>query len=183
MYVDENGNDAIYVSLYTWNDGGLPIVGHAMLYYQDKLGNWRLTEYTGKKPKKAIVYDDFAFDSTKELLNFLVGLNCDYKYLEGDFSKIEDYADVNKGFNYEGYKLFKNNCLHYVKNALKYSDVNLYMNDTIIPKNFNPFVIKIGCGGGLSLINNQHNESSLGGIATLYCYEKTNSFNYLMRIF
>ena len=68
MYIDENGNDAIYVSLYSWDDGGLPIVGHALLYYQDKNGLWSCTEYTGKKPRDAIVCDYPVYFDTKDLL-------------------------------------------------------------------------------------------------------------------
>ena len=37
-YVDKNGTDAIYV--VALGSDGIPIVGHAKLYYQDKSGKW-----------------------------------------------------------------------------------------------------------------------------------------------
>ena len=110
-------------------------------------------------------------------------MDCDYTYLEGDFSSIKEFFDGLIDLNYNGYRLLKRNCLHNVKDALKHSGVNVYISDTIIPKNFKPFIIKLGNGHGMPLISNQHNESGLGGIALLYCFEKTNSFNYLMNSF
>ena len=74
-------------------------------------------------------------------INYLIELTCNIYYLKGDFSKAYYYAERYKGTNYGGYDLFKNNCLHYVHNALVYSmskrktKMKLY---TIVPILYNP---------------------------------------------
>lgn len=139
--VDSTGNDAIYVTLYKFNEGGLPIVGHARIYYQDEDGDWRCTEYGGKFPFKssAEVYDYDANMSSEELLEMLESYNCDYTYFIGNFSSIESYTSGLVGDDLGGYNLFSNNCLHYVRNVLKNTGVILD-NDTIIPVLYHPYV-------------------------------------------
>ncbi len=52
-------NDAFYVASTDWDESGLPLVGHALLYLKDtKMDNdpsndsWIITQYTGKFPDK-----------------------------------------------------------------------------------------------------------------------------------
>ena len=141
MYIDENGCDAIYVVLYKWGEGGLIIVGHAKLYYQDCNGKWRCTELAKNWKWKAEVFDLGYAYNTNELFERLEKWNCNYIYLKGDYSKINEFSSKYVGTNY-GYNFFTNNCLHYVKDALKYVNSNLDMDPTIVPAWFNIYMEK-----------------------------------------
>ena len=70
--VDYNGTDAIYVVDY-----GLPILGHAFLYYEYR-GTWYKTEFNGPKndKSKAKVYNT-AMRNT----NIINSLNENQKYI------------------------------------------------------------------------------------------------------
>lgn len=136
---DPSECDAIYVVMY--GKGGLPIVGHARLYYQDKDGNWRYTEYAGKFPFKssAKVKDRSVKKNTEELLEMFKNNNYDYVYLEGNFSSIKEYASKMVKTNFGEYNLLNNNCLHYVRSVLKHTGM-IYDIDTIIPALYRPHV-------------------------------------------
>jgi len=117
--VDTDGRDAILVVDYRIRYG-LPIVGHAFLYFQDSDGNWHKTEFSGKKPKDASI-KLYSADGMGQLLNMLEGKKLsliDYVYIEGDFSKSYDAASSYAGTNYGGYRLRKNNCADYVYEIL-----------------------------------------------------------------
>ena len=172
---DPDGHDAIYVSVY--GEGGLAIVGHARLYYQDENGNWRCTEFTGTKKENAKVYDYRINMTTEELLKMLESSECDYKYLKGNFSDIKDFSSKYLGANYGGYNFLANNCLHYVRDALNSTGI-ISDNDTIVPALYNPSIYTpttnfskttstYGFGGG-------------GAAAVMYCYEKFDPLSLLL---
>ena len=142
-FVDKNGTDAIYV--VALGSDGIPIVGHAKLYYQDKSGKWYLTHFNGTDYDKstAKVSNIPVYLSKKELLKKLDKGQYRYNYLIGDYSKIYDYAEKHKNTDYGGYSLITNNCLHYVHNALNYGKYgsNIFAYDrlkTIIPAQYIP---------------------------------------------
>ena len=117
------------------------------LKIQANNGKWYLIEYTGKKPKDAKVrVDEISGDfkgNQSFWKSFLSGYGIDgfqEFYIEGDFTKSLEYANKYKGGNYGGYKILKNNCLHFVRNALRHgkcknSLLQLYfmMSKTVIP--------------------------------------------------
>ena len=140
-YVDLEGNDAILVIEH--GGEGLPIVGHALLLFQDASGNWHLTEFrngTGGSGLKTCINlellcdinDDPLESSSRfktenniiyKLLDFLNLGGYDYIRLKGDYSGClklaEKYKDpTNTKYN-NNYNLFTNNCLHYVNELLK----------------------------------------------------------------
>ena len=64
-------------------------------------------------------------------------------YIKGDFTGSLKYAESYEGTNYGGYNLFTNNCLHFVRNALKRGKcknalLQLYFmsSTTIVPRIF-----------------------------------------------
>ena len=67
---DPNGTDAISVVDYKLNRG-LPVVAHAILYYQDEHGWWRKTEFRKIDNLKAGVVDEFLDIDTKRVLETL----------------------------------------------------------------------------------------------------------------
>ena len=116
---DFNGEDAIYVLVLSKEAEGLPVVGHARLYIQDADGNWYRTEYTGPLSDpanaKIVIYPR----SMEEIKEELSAAKVYYKYIAGDFSASYALALSYQGTNYGGYRLTKNNCLHYVKELLQ----------------------------------------------------------------
>ena len=136
MGYDPTGHDAIYVVSYYHKHGGLWIVGHAALYYQDQNGNWWLTEYAGDKKQNATVrkyyigsYNDIILEIEQEGYSFV--------YLVGDYSSIDNFVSLHVGTNYGGYNLFTNNCLTYVNEALVFTN-NHEERIAIIPSLYNP---------------------------------------------
>ena len=112
---DYDGRDAIYV--VTVGEDGLPVVGHALLYFQDATGIWYVTEYTGSKKSNAKVY---IRKTTEEEMQAYISSNGRYAiYIDGDFSACYDLAMEYKDTYYGGYLFFANNCLHYVKELLR----------------------------------------------------------------
>ena len=149
MYSDPEGTNAIYVVDYTWKDG-LPVVGHARLYYQGPGGEWYYTEYYGK-------IFEYIFDKTGYIANKYVGsfenvliqlssinMLADCYYISGGY--IENYEKLNLLFNdkySKKYSLFKNNCLHYAVDCINYylygDDVSKYDTlKTIVPGWYKP---------------------------------------------
>lgn len=139
---DYNGNDAIYVVDFEW-PSGLPVVGHAVLYYQTKDKKWHSTEFSkeNNNMKQHIINCDFVdYDA---VLNEIDKYKIKVQYIDGDFSKIYDYANYWSGTDFGGYNPLTNNCLHYVHYALNYakfgstSCLNIKINtiklNTIIP--------------------------------------------------
>ena len=102
-YSDESGNDAIYVVDFK----ALPVVGHAILYYQYD-GKWYKTEFTGFNfdKKTAKIYNSEVSTSIESELNKSKRNSI---YLKGDYSKVYEYADMWEGYNYNGYNLIDNN--------------------------------------------------------------------------
>jgi len=166
-YIDYYGTDAIYVSLYG-NAGGLPIVGHACLYYQDSDGNWWYTEYTGKFPFPwtAKVTDKRIGMHTEKLLKYLNELDCKYILLKGDFSSIKEFTSSYVNTNYGGYSLLTNSCLHYVRDVLRYTK-KISDNNTIIPSKYKPSVLQpVNAGLSTSL-----DSSYTGGALQAFCMD------------
>ncbi|MBQ7291205.1 MAG: RHS repeat-associated core domain-containing protein, partial [Clostridia bacterium] len=133
-YADYTGEDAIYVVDYSLKTG-LPIVGHAKLYLEDKDGNWHMTEYGFDKNNKidglAIVnFWGVNDDTISKMKNFESLDNIDYVYIEGDFTNCFDVVNKYNNTDYGGYNLITNNCLHYVKEVLSAGDFR----GTVIPK-------------------------------------------------
>ena len=142
--MDPSGNDAILVVDY--NSGtGLPIVGHARLYYEYK-GVWYRTEFSGKKKKDASVSNDEMYNMTKE--SIIKGFNDNIQYLciAGNFENCYYYAEYSTIY-YPRYDLIINNCLHYVKKVLLFGTIynsylskyNLSKDDLILTKGKNVF--------------------------------------------
>ena len=136
---DYTGEDAIYVVALSFEEEGLPVVGHAVLYLQDENGKWYKTEFTGPitNPSAAKVYLD-AMDFETIFWN-LYESNTEFMYIKGDFSASYELAKEYNGTNYGGYKVMKNNCLHYVKELLQAGSPDSYRtrininNPTIVP--------------------------------------------------
>ena len=135
---DYNGEDAIYV--VTTGEEGLPIVGHAILFIQDADGNWYKTHFTGPSKADARVCTEPI--SEQKMWKFLSSAGVSYIYISGDFTGSYELAQQYSGTNYEGYDLFTNNCLHYVKELLragstKYISYHAFFNSRcIIPTQF-----------------------------------------------
>ena len=116
---DYTGEDAIYVVILSFGKGGLPVVGHAMLYVQDADGNWYATEYTGPLSDPASAKIAIYPRSMEEIKEELSAAKVYYQYIAGDFSASYELALSYEGTNYGGYRVTKNNCLHYVKELLR----------------------------------------------------------------
>ena len=140
---DPNGTDAIYVVDYKFKRG-LPVVGHAILYYQDEQGNWRKTEFRKIDNFKAGVVDEPLEGDTKRVLETLKKDNkYQYTYLYGDYFKAKEYFDTYKSLYSYNYDLTQNNCLHYINNVLNYvyygNDIIRYKYaNSIIPRFYKP---------------------------------------------
>ena len=144
---DYNGNDAIYVVLYD-SGTGLPILGHALLFYQAADGNWYKTEFADSKIKIPLInFPLFAtlyntkIGSKENVLTKIAGYKkADVQYLFGDYSKVEDYYNNYYWmYNYQYHFLF-NNCLHYVRNAIAYAENGWIIDfniDTCVPRHYN----------------------------------------------
>ena len=143
---DPNGTDAIYVVDYKFNRG-LPVVGHAILYFEVDKGVWYKTHFSGPiKNKKAAT---IKFEKIGSLSSVCANIDkkCQMFYIEGEYSMVKDVAerlskDIVDKF-YGGYNLFSNNCLHYVKDMLRLGRaynplVSYYIKNsfTIIPRDF-----------------------------------------------
>lgn len=124
-YIDPSGLDAIYVSHRKWGEGGLPVVGHAFLYFESG-GNWYFTEFDGKTKRDAKVYlsQELSKESIDQYLKSLS--NATIVYIEGDFSASLEIAQRYDGTNYSGYHFFKNNCLDYVQEVMHAGQCSSY---------------------------------------------------------
>lgn len=148
MLYDQDGTDAKLILDY--DEGGLLIVGHMALIVQDSNNKWRLIEFTGSKKSDAIVYvedDEERFGKKQGFWKSLLataGLGgWRSLYIKGDFTGSLKYAEFYEGKDYGGYNLFTNNCLHFVRNALKRGKcknalLQLYFmsSTTIVPRIF-----------------------------------------------
>ena len=105
------------------DNGGIPIVGHAGLFYQDENGDWWYTEYgsSDKTKGNAQIYNYRVYKTTDELLEYIAEQGYEYEYLNGDYSHAGDYASRYVGTNYGGYHPLNNNCMHYVNNVINYA--------------------------------------------------------------
>ena len=122
--VDPSGNDAILVVDY--NSGtGLPIFGHALLYYESK-GVWYKTEFNKKDGAFKVTNFEMS-DMTKE--SIIKGFNDNIQYLciAGNFENCYYYTKYCTDY-YPKYHLIRNNCLHYVKKVLLFGTIyNSYL--------------------------------------------------------
>ena len=148
MLYDQDGTDAKLILDY--DEGGLLIVGHMALIVQDSSNKWRLIEFTGSNKSNAIVYveeDEERFGKKQGFWKSLLataGLGgWRSLYIKGDFTGSLEYAEAYEGDDYGGYNLFTNNCLHFVRNALKRGKcknalLQLYFmsSTTIVPRIF-----------------------------------------------
>lgn len=101
--------------------------------------NYIIIFNTGKWPWNAKVYNFKIYNMLKHL-NIK---NRNYIFLKGDYSRAYEYAEIWKNTNFGGYKLFKNNCLHYIHSVLNYVNYgcNTYKYkslNTIIPSKYIP---------------------------------------------
>ena len=144
---DKYGTDAQLILDYSKN--GLVIVGHMALLIQDS-DDWWLIEYNGDTKKDAKVYvkrgkgrfgNNLGFK--KALLSILGLGGWRTLYIKGDFRESLKYARKFDGTDYGGYNLLFNNCLHFVRNALRKGKcsnklLQLYflMSRTIVPRVF-----------------------------------------------
>lgn len=176
--VDYNGNDAIYVVVKDFFKIGLPIVGHAQLYYQDKKGKWYLTEFGGDKKRNATIRNiEVSFAKISKLFTSNI-YQC--TYMSGDFSRIFDYAEEYKNTNYGGYDLFTKNCLHYVHNALLYAftrGTDSFNPHTIIPAHYDAYIYYSRYQRYVNLISFKENRHLM--VSRDYYLE--NTFLYLER--
>jgi hypothetical protein len=118
--VDYNGKDAIYVVAFR-ERGGLPIVGHSLLFIQDKNGKWHRTEYAGQgfdKSTAEIVVRGANMDIVNSMLSGEEISGYKYKHISGDFTASLELAEEYDGTNYGGYLFLTNNCKDYVKEIL-----------------------------------------------------------------
>ena len=140
--VDHEGTDAILVIHYVLGQGGLIIVGHALLYIQDSNGDWYCVEFTGKKKSDAKVYVYPA--DTEEVEKMSQGKYVwgkEYVYLEGDSTEAYQAAKKYEGTNYDGYNFFTNNCADFEHEILEKVDFEgdvvelfLSMYDPLVPR-------------------------------------------------
>ena len=148
VLVDYEGNDAKLI--LDFDDEGLIVVGHMALIVQDYGGKWHLIEFTGSSKKNAKVYIESGEGRFGKKQGFwksilsIVGLGgWRTLYIKGDFTKSLEYARKYENTDYGGYNLIFNNCLHFVRNALrqgksKNSLLQLYFmfSSTIVPRVF-----------------------------------------------
>ena len=137
---DPTGCDAIYVTMFLFMDGGIWVVGHARLYYQDENGEWWYTEYGGGSPDTAHIRNVKINKTTEQLRKDLRRKMFDVVFLEGDYSYIKSYAEEYQDKDYkQGYNLLKNNCLKYVVDALNSKGDTLpYL---VVPRYFSLFLM------------------------------------------
>ena len=128
-YIDPSGHDAVYITRYEGDDGGLPVAGHASVLIQAEDGTWYHVEFTGSKKKNASIriegnpYDEKqkGYASPNDFFK-KENWGFDYMttYIEGDFT--ESYEHALKLYKndptYGGYDLFFNNCHHFVREVL-----------------------------------------------------------------
>ena len=136
MFLDIAGTDAILFTVYHIIYG-LPVVGHSALFIQDENGTWYMVEFNKEtffsSPK--VMFEEIGtFEEVIERMSLYgegaegyseyCGLDYEYQYLLGDFSKsvllAKEYAEKQ---TYPKYKPFKNNCLHYVKHILQAGNI------------------------------------------------------------
>lgn len=140
MFVDPSGHDAVYITRYGQDDGGLPVAGHSSVLLQAEDGLWYHVEFAGSNKDNASVridstikYDENGFtrvpkgfsspDAFFEEKNWQSAYM--HTYIEGDFTESYKYAQYLREVNpryardgYEGYNLLFNNCHHFVQNIL-----------------------------------------------------------------
>ena len=112
---------AIYVTDYSLSNG-LPVVGHAYLLFQDKVGTWWSTEFSGDgfDKRSAIVnlhqVVQWDIDRIKKAKNVLFWKEPETfpVLIKGDFSSCLKLAQDYKKKGFGEYNLLTNNCLHYV---------------------------------------------------------------------
>ena len=132
MFVDYTGEDAYLVIDYD----ELPIVGHALVFFEDEDGVWYRSE-VGKHENFStfcaiffpIVRTGQVYlnknSSYKEsgLSNYLSGeKNADVHHIKGDFSNCYEYAEMRKKHDFP-YLLPSNNCLTYALDLLSYGEI------------------------------------------------------------
>ena len=136
--VHPSGNDAILVVDY--NSGtGLPIVGHAALYFESN-GYWYKTEFATTNNRVRAKTEIMSYKNSNKVISSLKR-KTEYVLIEGNFSNCLKY--VEKEVLFSGlYEIIFNNCLHYVKKLLKKGQINnklfsMYLN---ISQTYNPSV-------------------------------------------
>ena len=130
VLADYNGFDARLILEFDLK-GGLPILGHMALLVQDEYKDWHLIEFTGNKKKDAavkIVKGKDRFEKPQKIWKRLLACFCISGWMsidiEGDFINSLKYARNNK-YKYNGkYNLLTNNCVHFVRDALRCGDAN-----------------------------------------------------------
>ena len=159
MYVDSSGTNAVVVTVF--GDGGLPIVGHTILFLEVD-GVWYRAEFVSGMPHwenffefvialfnmsphiEAVTMDESADEYMAKYLS-------NYKsiVLEGDFS---DILDTVLGWNekdYGGYNLITNNCAQFVADMLSQSSAiseelrNYFKTRPIIPAIMDDMIRKL----------------------------------------
>ena len=58
MFVDPSGHDAVYITRYGQDDGGLPVAGHSSVLLQAEDGLWYHVEFAGSNKDNASVRID-----------------------------------------------------------------------------------------------------------------------------
>ena len=144
-YSDESGNDAIYAVDYKAGRG-LPIVGHAILFYEYD-GEWYLTDYAGNGIIKAEVRNISLGDQSA--ISYISKKKMTIKfYFNGNFSKIYEKANHYDGRGFGiCYLLFHNNCVHYVNYLFNYynfgnNKLKYMMPISIVPNLYVPYISK-----------------------------------------
>ena len=159
MYVDSSGTNAVVVTVF--GDGGLPIVGHTILFLEVD-GVWYRAEFVSGMPHwenffefvialfnmsphiEAVTMDESADEYMAKYLS-------NYKsiVLEGDFS---DILDTVLGWNekdYGGYNLITNNCAQFVADMLSQSSAiseelrNYFKTRPVIPAIMDDMIRKL----------------------------------------
>ena len=155
MCVDPSGEDAILLTIFDWTRG-LPIFGHTVLLIEVD-GNWYRTEFASGMPK----YEGF-FGFLIALFNMQPHIDTSENPIDkdsvldklnsymmtefkGDFRPSYEFAKAHNGTAYKGgYRLFTNNCAHYVVDALLESfDLDPNIRDYYEKNPFIPIVIHL----------------------------------------
>ena len=126
--VDPNGYDAVFVLDHT--NYGLPIVGHAVLCFEDSKGKWWYSEYNvtqsgtlaTKKASAKVLLFQLNSSAIKRFFSNVTYVGAKKGtvpiYIRGDFKSCYTLAKSLKGKTLGGYHLLGNNCMHYILRLL-----------------------------------------------------------------
>ena len=168
ILADYDGNAAKLIVEFD-SKHGLPILGHMALLIEDNVNEWHMMEFNKNDKGDPIVRVVDGKDRFVGSLSFrqkvLAGLHISGWLsfdIAGNFNGSLEYAKYNKDKYDRKYNLFTNNCLHFVRDALRHGnadndllDLYFMFSTTIVPVVFFNNVRK------LSRLNNYYKYSPL----------------------